>query len=134
MRAPSNQPLNPRPQARTCFQSRSGPRSRRDDGMLVLAAGLRTWLGEAGVTGVAVVAGFVDIRAAAISIASLAASDKMTPQEAVLPILAAMTSNTVAKLAMAIGGGSRGFALRIAPGLVAPNAVAWAVAALTALR
>ena len=102
--------------------------------MLVFAAGLRAWLGEAGVTIGAVVAGFVDTHAAAISIASLAASDKMTPQEAVLPILAAMTSNTVAKLAMAIGGGSRGFALRIAPGLVAPIAAAWAVAVLTALR
>ena len=102
--------------------------------MLVLAAALRAWLGEAGVTVGAVVAGFVDTHAAAISIASLAASDKMTPQEAVLPILAAMTSNSAAKITMAIGGGSRGFALRIAPGLVAPIAAAWAVAVLTALR
>ena len=77
---------------------------------------------------------FVDKHAAAISIASLAASDKMTPQEAVLPILAAMTSNTVAKIAMAIGGGSRAFALRITPGLVAPIAAAWAVAVLTVMR
>ena len=102
--------------------------------MLVVAAALRAWLGEAGVTVGAVVGGFVDTHAAAISIASLAASDKMTPQDAVLPILAAMTSNTVAKLAMAIGGGSRGFALRIAPGLLAPIVAAWVVAVLTVFR
>ena len=102
--------------------------------MLVLAATLRAWLGEVGVTVGAVVGGFVDTHAAAISIASLAASDKMTPQDAVLPILAAMTSNTAAKLAMAIGGGSPGFALRIAPGLLAPIVAAWGVAVLTVFR
>ena len=102
--------------------------------MLILAAALRAWLGEVGVTVGAVVGGFVDTHAAAISIASLVASDSMSPMDAVLPILAAMTSNTVAKIAMAIGGGSRGFALRIAPGLVAPIAAAWAVAFLTVFR
>ena len=102
--------------------------------MLVLSAALRAWLGEAGVAVGAIAAGFVDTHAAAVSIASMAASDKMAPQEAVLPILAAMTSNTVAKLAMAMGAGSRGFAQRIAPGLVAPMAAAWAVAFLTVFR
>jgi|SRR5271166_644963 uncharacterized membrane protein (DUF4010 family) len=101
--------------------------------MLVVAAALRHWLGEAGITIGAIVAGFVDTHSAAISIASLAASAKMTPQEAVLPILAAMTSNAVAKIAMAIGTGSRAFALRITPGLVAPIAAAWAVATPTVL-
>ena len=102
--------------------------------MLVLAAALRQWLGETGIAVGAVVAGFVDAHSAAISVASLAASAKITPQEAVLPILAAVTSNAVAKIAMAFGAGSRGFALRITPGIVAPVAAAWAVAALTALR
>jgi len=102
--------------------------------MLVLAAALRAWLGEAGVTVGAVVAGFIDPHSATVSIASLAASDKMAPREAVMPILAAMTSNTLAKLAMATGTGSRGFALRIAPGLLAPMAAAWAVAFLTVFR
>jgi uncharacterized membrane protein (DUF4010 family) len=97
--------------------------------MLVLAAALRDWLGETGVTAGAIVAGFVDTHSAAISVASLVASEKTTPEEAVLPILAAMTSNAVAKMAMAIGAGSRGFALRMTPGLIAPVAAAWAVAA-----
>ena len=102
--------------------------------MVVVAAALRDWLGEAGIAVGAVVAGFVDTHSAAISVASLAASARMTPQEAVLPILAAMTSNAVAKIAMAFGAGSRGFALRITPGLVAPVTVAWAAAAPTVFR
>jgi uncharacterized membrane protein (DUF4010 family) len=99
--------------------------------MLVVAAALREWLGEAGIAAGAVVGGLVDAHSASISVASLAASDKMTPQNAVLPILAALTSNTAAKIAVAFGAGSRGFALRITPGLVAPVAAAWAVAAPT---
>jgi uncharacterized membrane protein (DUF4010 family) len=94
--------------------------------MLLLSAALRNWLGEAGVTVGAVVGGFVDAHAASISVASLAASAKMTPLEAVLPILATITSNAVAKIAMAIGMGSRAFALRLVPGLVAPIIAAWA--------
>ena len=96
--------------------------------MLVIAAALRSWLGEAGVTIGAVIAGFVDTHAAAISVASLVAAAKTTAQEAVLPILAAMTSNAVAKLAMAIGAGSRIFVLRVTPGLIVPIVAAWAVA------
>jgi uncharacterized membrane protein (DUF4010 family) len=102
--------------------------------MLVLAAALKQRLGDTGVAVGAVVAGFVDAHSAAISVASLAASAKITPQEAVLPILAAVTSNAAAKIAMAFGGGSRGFALRITPGIATPVAAAWVVAALTALR
>jgi uncharacterized membrane protein (DUF4010 family) len=99
--------------------------------MLVIAAALINWLGEAGVVVGAVVAGFVDTHAAAISVASLVAAAKTTPPEAMLPILAAMTSNAVAKIAMAIGAGSRGFALRVTPGLIVPIAAAWAVAVPT---
>jgi uncharacterized membrane protein (DUF4010 family) len=102
--------------------------------MLVIAAALRNWLGETGVAVGAVVAGFVDTHAAAISVASLVAAAKTTPQEVVLPILAAMTSNAVAKIAMAIGAGSRGFALRVTPGLIVPLAAAWAVAVPTVFR
>jgi uncharacterized membrane protein (DUF4010 family) len=99
--------------------------------MLVIAAALRNWLGETGVTVGAIVAGFVDTHSAAISVASLVASAKTPPQEAVLPILAAMTSNAVAKMAMAIGAGSPGFALRMTPGLIVFMAAAWAAAAPT---
>ncbi len=102
--------------------------------MSVIAAALRNWLGEDGVAVGAVIAGFVDTHAAAISVASLVAAAKMTPPEAVSSILAAMTSNAVAKIVMAVGAGSRGYVLRIAPGLILPIVAAWAVALPTAFR
>lgn len=102
--------------------------------MLVVAAAMRDWLGDAGIVIGAVVAGFVDTHAAAVAVASLVAAAEATPQEAVLPILAAMTSNAAAKIAMAIGMGSRAFAIRVTPGLILPIAAAWAVATPMLLR
>jgi uncharacterized membrane protein (DUF4010 family) len=96
--------------------------------ILLAAAALRKWLGESGVIVGAVIAGLIDAHSAAISVASLAASAKLTPQDAVIPILATMTSNAVAKVVVAIGAGSRGFLLRIAPGLILSMAAAWVCA------
>ena len=95
--------------------------------MLVLAAALRDQLGESGIIIGATVAGFVDTHSAAISVASLAASDKIAVPEAMSPILAAMTSNALAKIVMAAGAGSGRFALRIIPGILLSIATAWAV-------
>jgi uncharacterized membrane protein (DUF4010 family) len=102
--------------------------------MLVAGAALKNWLGETGILAGAAVAGFVDTHSAAISVASLAAAAKLTPREAVLPILAAMTTNVIAKTGMALAAGSHGFALRIVPGLLLSIAAAWAVAAAVILR
>jgi hypothetical protein len=76
----------------------------------------------------AAVAGVVETHSAAISVASLVASGKLTAQEALIPILVALTSKALAKIAMAIGAGSAGFAMRVAPGIVLSMAAAWAVA------
>jgi uncharacterized membrane protein (DUF4010 family) len=62
--------------------------------ILVVSAGLQARFGDAGVLLAAVVAALVDTHAAAISVATLVASGKVTPQDAVLPILAAQTSNS----------------------------------------
>lgn len=99
--------------------------------MLVVAAALRHWLGEAGITIGGIVAGFVDTHSAAVSVASLVASGAMAANDAVVPILAAMTSNAAAKIMMAFGTGPRAYALRIMPGLVVPIAAVWAVAIAT---
>jgi uncharacterized membrane protein (DUF4010 family) len=101
--------------------------------MLVTAAALKDWLGEAGIVTGAALAGLVDTHSAAISVASLAAAGKLAPQDAVLPVLAAMTSNALAKIVMAVAAGSGGFAMRIVPGLVLSMAVAWAAAAVMVL-
>lgn len=98
--------------------------------MLVLAAALKERFGSVGVIAGAMVAGIVDTHAAAVSVASLVPSAGLTPRDAVVPILAGMTSNACAKIVMAFSVGSREFALRIAPGIVLSLAAAWGAAFL----
>jgi uncharacterized membrane protein (DUF4010 family) len=66
----------------------------------------------------AVFAGFADTHSAAVSIASLVASGKMGPADAISPILAALSTNTICKIIVAWTGGRRAFALRLIPGLL----------------
>jgi uncharacterized membrane protein (DUF4010 family) len=93
--------------------------------ILVISAGLQARFGGAGVLLAAVVAGLVDTHAAAISVATLVASGKVTPQDAVVPILAALTSNTLSKILMAVTSGGWAFAVRVVPGLVLVALAAW---------
>ena len=102
--------------------------------MLIVAAGLKDWLGEAGITLGAAIAGVVDAHSTAISVAALAASGKITPQDAVTPILAAMTTNAAAKCVMAVTAGSRAFAVRVVLGVALSMMAAWSTAAFTILR
>ena len=97
--------------------------------MLFLSAALNAWLGKAGVLAAAAVAGFADTHSAAVSVASLVAASKFTARDAVLPILAGLTTNTISKAAIAISTGGRRFAMQIIPGLVIVIAAAWAAAA-----
>jgi len=94
--------------------------------ILVVSAGLQARLGESGVLLAAVVAGLVDTHAAAISVASLVASGKVTPQDAVVPILAGLTSNTLTKIIIAGSSGGWAFAVRVVPGLILVALAAWA--------
>lgn len=96
--------------------------------VLLLSAALNAWLGKAGVLTVAAVAGLADTHAAAVSVASLVTAGKFTAQESVLPILAALTTNTVSKMAVAIASGGRTFALQIIPGLLGFIGAAWLAA------
>jgi uncharacterized membrane protein (DUF4010 family) len=99
--------------------------------MLVLSAAMNAWLGKAGVLTAAAVAGLADTHAAAVSVASLVTAGKFTAQESVLPILAALTMNTVGKMAVAISSGGRRFALQIIPGLLIVIGAAWVAAFLS---
>jgi uncharacterized membrane protein (DUF4010 family) len=100
--------------------------------ILIISAGLQERFGSAGVLLAAVLGGLVDTHAAAISVATLVASGKVAPQDAVLPILAALTSNTLSKIIMAAVSGGWTFALRVVPGLVLVALAAW-VGTLSAL-
>jgi uncharacterized membrane protein (DUF4010 family) len=98
--------------------------------ILVASAALQAWLGEAGIVIAAGVAGFADAHSAAVSAASLVAAQKMTAAQAVYPVLAALTTNTVTKVVLAFTGGSRAFALAVVPGLLLVVAAAWTGAVL----
>lgn len=94
--------------------------------MLVASAALREWFGETGVIVAAVAAGFVDTHSAAIAVASLVASGKMTVADAVFPILAGLSTNTVSKMIFASSSGGWPFAVRLIPGLILVAVAAWA--------
>ena len=94
--------------------------------ILVASAALREWFGETGIIVAAAFAGFVDTHSAAISVASLVASGKMSAADAVFPILAGLSTNTISKIFLAGTSGGRSFALRVIPGLIVVAVAAWA--------
>ncbi len=94
--------------------------------ILVASAALQDWYGNAGVLAVAGLAGLADTHSAAISVASLVASDKLSADAAIVPILAAITTNSLTKMVFAITGGGAAFALRVIPGLVVVVVALWA--------
>jgi uncharacterized membrane protein (DUF4010 family) len=94
--------------------------------ILVASAGLREWFGEKGIILAAAFAGFVDTHSAAISVASLVASGKMSATAAIVPILAGLSTNTISKMILAGTSGGCPFALRVIPGLIVVALAAWA--------
>jgi uncharacterized membrane protein (DUF4010 family) len=94
--------------------------------VLIASAALRDWFGETGIILAAAAAGFVDTHSAAIAVASLVASGKMTAADAVFPVLAALTTNTISKMVFAWISGHQSFALRLMPGLILVAGAAWA--------
>ena len=94
--------------------------------VLLAAAAAQDWFGEAGVLIAAAAAGFADTHSAAVSVASLVADSRIPPPLSVIPILAAITTNTVTKAIFAVAAGGRAFALYVLPGLVLLVVAAWA--------
>jgi hypothetical protein len=74
----------------------------------------------------AAAAGFVDTHSAAIAVASLVASGKMTATDALFPVLAGLSTNTISKVVFAWSSASRSFAVRLIPGLILVAVTAWA--------
>lgn len=95
-------------------------------GVLVLSAGLREAFGEIGLLVSAAVAGFADTHSPAVAAATLAASGKINSADAVAPVLAALSTNTLSKIVVGWVSGGRSFALRLIPGLILVIAAAWA--------
>ncbi len=98
--------------------------------VLMLSAALTDAFGEAGLLVAVGLAGFVDAHAGAISVASLASAGRIEPDAAVIPILVAITTNTVTKIVLATTVGGARFAWQVVPGLVAVLVAAWSGLAL----
>ena len=102
-------------------------------GVLLLSAAVEQYAGNAALAIAAGIAGFADTHAAAISIASLVASGKIDTASAIVPILVALTTNTVTKMTLAITMGGRRFALQVIPGLILVIAAFWGAFAFSKL-
>ncbi len=100
-------------------------------GVLLLSASLREALGEIGLVVSAAAAGIVDTHSPAVAAATLAASGKISSADAVAPVLAALSTNTLSKIVIGWVSGGRSFALRLIPGLILVIAAAWSGAILT---
>ena len=97
------------------------------------AAALREQFGQSGIIAAAALGGLADAHAAAVSVAALVAAGNAAPNEAVLPILAGLSTNTLSKMVFAVGSRSPRYALAVVPGLVLVLAAAWSAALITGL-
>ena len=93
---------------------------------LIASAALKAWFGQAGLVLASGVAGIADVHASAISVASLAAANKLSAASAVIPILVAFSVNTASKAVMAVISGGKDFSSKVILGLVLQVATIWA--------
>jgi uncharacterized membrane protein (DUF4010 family) len=94
--------------------------------ILIACAALQDRLGENGIILAAALAGFADTHSAAVSVASLVESGKLSASDALLPILAGLSTNTISKIIVAATSGGLLFAARVIPGLIFVALAAWA--------
>jgi uncharacterized membrane protein (DUF4010 family) len=93
--------------------------------VMTASAGLNAWLGEAGLLAGAAVSGFADAHATAASAASLMAAGKIQVNQAIVPILLGLTTNTLTKAVLAFNAGGLRYASKIVPGLVLMVGATW---------
>ncbi|WP_019919600.1 MgtC/SapB family protein [Methyloversatilis discipulorum] len=93
--------------------------------LLLLTAFLTDRYGTGGAGIAAALAGFADAHSASAAVASLQASGRITADQAVLPVLAAFTTNACSKLIVATTTGDRAFALQVVPGVLLSVGAAW---------
>ncbi len=93
--------------------------------IMLISAALREAFGETGLVVGAAIAGLADTHATAVSVAALVASGKMPAPDAAIPILAALSTNTISKIVVVSTSGSSAFATRVLPGLIFLIVGAW---------
>lgn len=96
--------------------------------VLLASAALLAWLGDGVLAWAAGASGLADVHAAAASVAQLVASGRVGTHAAVAAVLAALATNSLAKLLVAFATGGGRFVVRLVPGVVAMVAAFAAVA------
>ena len=94
-------------------------------GVMFVSAAIVAWLGAAGLVPAAAAAGFADAHSISVSIGSLVAAQKISVAEATLPIMAALSTNTITKIALAVLNGGQRYAMQVVPGLLLTIMAAW---------
>jgi uncharacterized membrane protein (DUF4010 family) len=94
--------------------------------VLVAAAVLQDALGPRGVTLGAGLGGFADSQSAGVSAASLVDSGRLSAADATIPVLAALSTNTVSKAGVAIALGTGTYARSVVAGLAVVLGATWA--------
>lgn len=93
--------------------------------VLITSAALSAWFGQAGLVLASAVAGLADVHASTISVASLAVAGKLSPANAVIPILVAFSVNAISKAVAAVVSGGKEFAFKVIPGLIIQVSATW---------
>jgi uncharacterized membrane protein (DUF4010 family) len=93
--------------------------------VLIVSSALKVWFGQKGLIIASGIAGLADSHSPCISVATMAASGKISIENAVLPILVAVSVNTLSKSVMAIVSGSKTYATQVILGLVIQVLALW---------
>jgi uncharacterized membrane protein (DUF4010 family) len=101
-------------------------------GMLILVAAMQAWFGTMGIAAAAI-GGVLDVHAAVISIATLVSERAITPAQAIVPVLIACTTSSLAKMLFSATAGTRAFAARVIPAQAGIVIASW-MAGLATLR
>jgi uncharacterized membrane protein (DUF4010 family) len=100
----------------------------------LIAAALRARLGLPGLTVGVGVAGLADMQAGAISVVGLVVAGKLSPHDAIIPIVVVMSASSLSKAVLAVIGGGWTYARRVWSGLILLTLAAWAGACVVLLR
>ena len=93
--------------------------------VLIASAGLKLWFGQTGLVVASGLAGIADVHAVTISIASLEAAGKISPESAAIPILVAFSINSSSKVVMAMLSGGGEYSRKVSLGLALQVSAIW---------
>jgi uncharacterized membrane protein (DUF4010 family) len=94
--------------------------------VLIVSAALNVWFGQKGLVIASAIAGLADCHSPSISVATMAAAGKISTDNTVVPILVAVSINTLSKSMMAIFSGSKTYASQVILGLFIQVTALWA--------